>query len=675
MGGLSSYRPARIPAGRQDAAKGASVAEEPGNARPSTARGYGETGERLLEAGESLLAYDTLAGGLKQFPGDVRLRQLLALSLARTGASRLANQILTELANEGVADEETLGLLGRTHKDLWTDSSDDQERRHHLGLAFRYYREAHERSQGYWSGINAATMALLLGRREEAAKLAGRVREQCLNLRKRPKGRENPYWLLATLGEAALLLGNQTEAEDWYSQASALARRRLGDVASTRRNARLIGRYLGLDAGRLDACLHIPSVVVFSGHLIDRPGRNGPRFPPQLEPAVRDAIREWLRSADAGFGYAAAACGSDILFLEALLEAGTEAHVVLPYNRDQFLEDSVDIVPGSNWAARYEQVLARAAGVITASDHRMAGGGRSYEYGFLILDGYAAMRADELDTELVCLAVWDGLPGDGPGGTAGSVERWRASGRHVEVIDLAAIRGQHGLDLTPVPGPAPPIAAAGAPPGDPAFEPEIVGLLFGDVRGFSRLTEEQIPAFVTQVLGAVATELARSPHRPLLANTWGDGLYFVFRTVQETGEFALQLSEAMRGVDWAARGLPADLGLRIGLHTGPVYACLDPVTGRRNYLGAHVSRAARIEPITPPGEVYASGAFAALARTEQVREFVCAYVGQTPHAKGYGTFPTYVVHHRRQRQGQVPPAYTASATTSGRRVPLSAEEP
>jgi class 3 adenylate cyclase len=632
---------------------------EPG--RFPTARGYSAEGERRLEEGAPLMAYDTLAAGLKHFPGDTRLRQLLALALARTGASRMANQLLTTLASEGLADEETLGLLGRTHKDLWADSSDDEERRHHLGMAFRYYLEAHERSRGYWSGINAATMGLLLGRRKEATGLATRVREQCLDIRKVAGAGKDSYWLLATLGEAALLLGNWTEAEDWYSRASTLAGRRLGDVASTRRNARLIGRHLGLDGTRLDACLHIPRVAVFAGHLIDRPGRATPRFPPELEPAVRDAIREWLRTADAGFGYAAAACGSDILFLECLLEAGIEAHVVLPYNRDQFREDSVEIVPGGNWGARYDDVLTRAAEVITASDHRMTGGGLSYEYGFLVLDGTAAVRADELDTELVCLAVWDGLPGDGPGGTGSSVERWRASGRRLDVVDLAAIRRRHSL----APEPAAP-AASGASEdraGHPAFEPEIVGLLFGDVRGFSRLTEEQIPPFVTHVLGAVAAELARWPNPPLMANTWGDGLYLVFPSVRETGAFGLQLSEAMRGVDWAAWGLPADLGLRIGLHTGPVYSCLDPVTGRRNYIGAHVSRAARIEPIAPPGEVYASGAFAALARAEQVREFVCAYVGQTPHAKGYGTFPTYVVH-RRRGEGRLPPAQTASAAAS-----------
>jgi class 3 adenylate cyclase len=88
-------------------------------------------------------------------------------------------------------------------------------------------------------------------------------------------------------------------------------------------------------------------------------------------------------------------------------------------------------------------------------------------------------------------------------------------------------------------------------------------------------------------------------------------------------------------------GLLSGLSLRIALHAGPVYKFTDPVTGDRSYGGTHVSRAARIEPITPPGQVYASEAFAALAAAQGLRSFNLDYAGQTPMAKGYGTFPTY----------------------------------
>jgi hypothetical protein len=75
--------------------------------------------ESLLNRGEPLAAYDTLAAGLRRFPADVRLRQLQALALARTGAGRLAVEVLEGLVHEGHADEETLGMLARTYKDRW----------------------------------------------------------------------------------------------------------------------------------------------------------------------------------------------------------------------------------------------------------------------------------------------------------------------------------------------------------------------------------------------------------------------------------------------------------------------------------------------------------------------------------------------------------------------------
>lgn len=76
------------------------------------------------------------------------------------------------------------------------------------------------------------------------------------------------------------------------------------------------------------------------------------------------------------------------------------------------------------------------------------------------------------------------------------------------------------------------------------------------------------------------------------------------------------------------------VSLRIALHAGPVYEFQDPITGDRTYGGSHVNRAARIEPITPPGQVYASEGFAALSAVRCPDSFVCEYAGQTPLAKG-----------------------------------------
>lgn len=114
----------------------------------------------------------------------------------------------------------------------------------------------------------------------------------------------------------------------------------------------------------------------------------------------------------------------------------------------------------------------------------------------------------------------------------------------------------------------------------------------------------------------------------------------VFENTERAGLFALGLHERLTSTEWVKYGLPETLALRIGLHAGPVYSCADPVTRQPTFTGVHVTRAARIEPITPPGKIYVSEEFAALAEAEGVRGFRCEYVGVTPAAKAYGEYPT-----------------------------------
>ncbi|NEQ33558.1 MAG: DUF4071 domain-containing protein, partial [Leptolyngbya sp. SIO4C5] len=296
---------------------------------------YQTLGNAFLLAGEPLIGYDILAEGRKHWPQDLRIRQLLALALARSGATLSANRLLLQLVQEHPRNEETLGLLARTHKDLWSQATEAASQKLHLRLAAQYYQQAYRLNRSIWTGINGATMALLQGQVEYAQAFAQQVRHQCLSQLDKVQATSDRYWLLATLGEAALILGNLAEAEDCYGQAVAVGQRQFGNLSSSRRNALLIAQYLNLDLSQIKRWFQLPRVVVFCGHMIDRPDRPVPRFPPDLAPRVYQAIRDRLQQLNARLGYASAACGSDILFLEALLELQGELHVVLPFEREQ----------------------------------------------------------------------------------------------------------------------------------------------------------------------------------------------------------------------------------------------------------------------------------------------------------------------------------------------------
>ncbi|MEY2479745.1 MAG: hypothetical protein QOI04_672 [Verrucomicrobiota bacterium] len=601
---------------------------------------YQLLGERILKQGEPLLAYDVITQGLAARPADVRLRQLQGLSLARSGATDRAGRVLEELRDENHASEETLGMLARTYKDRAAAAQDRHKAGKLLRLAAETYGEAHKLSGGYWTGINAATTALLIEKKDHAAKLAATVRDSCLTELRQTRG--DKYWLFATLGEAALILRDFPQARDWYAQAGQLGRRRFGDLQSSRRNARLLLDYWKIESPEIERALQIPRLIVFAGHMIDQPDRAGPRFPARLEPAVAREIKTEIESIGAGLGYASAACGSDILFLEAMLERGDEIVVVLPYEREEFIRDSVDLVPNSNWGARFERVLTQASRVVMASPQRLEIGGISYDYTNQLLLGLASIRASQLNTELVPLAVWDRAPGDGSGGTASVVKQWRDAGLAVRIIDVTRLQNQAAARAKKNKRPKPKTKPSRTQTPD-KFHSRVMSMLFADAVAFSKLTEQQVPLFVRHFLGGIGKLVAKTARAVVEKNTWGDGIYLVFSDVEAAGRLALDICDFVTTVQWEGHGLPKALNLRIGLHAGPVYEFTDPITRRTSHSGTHVSRAARIEPITPAGQVYASEAFAALAAAKPVRGFTCDYAGQTPMAKGYGIFPTYHV--------------------------------
>jgi class 3 adenylate cyclase len=176
-----------------------------------------------------------------------------------------------------------------------------------------------------------------------------------------------------------------------------------------------------------------------------------------------------------------------------------------------------------------------------------------------------------------------------------------------------------------------------------AASSRIAGILFADVVGFSELSDSQVVHFYYEFQGGVARLLAMTHYPPLVRNTWGDGLYLIFPRVRDAGLFALELCAMISGTDWADVDLPPNLSVRVGLHAGPLFDFSDRVTGQLTLGGKHVMRAARIEPVTPPGMVYATQEFAALAAAYGVTDFYCEPVGRVRLAKKAGVMPLFSV--------------------------------
>jgi class 3 adenylate cyclase len=268
----------------------------------------------------------------------------------------------------------------------------------------------------------------------------------------------------------------------------------------------------------------------------------------------------------------------------------------------------------------------------------MPGSATGFEYCNLAMCGLARLFARSLDLEITPLAVWDGFAG-APGGTGSFVRYWRSHRASVKVVPIA----------TKAPSMLTEAFETEANNDDDEFEAwvrasgrqEIKAIMFADVVGYSKLPETVIPKYVAQFNQRVSRLMADSSSAPINVNTWGDGLFFVFNGVEDAGRFALDLRDLVLTTDWVDLGLPRNLSIRIGVHAGPVYVNFDPVVRQISFTGAHVSRAARIEPITHEGEVFVSEEFAALALADQSKGFTCDLVGTTALAKSYGLFRVY----------------------------------
>lgn len=571
---------------------------------------------RGLEArGELLAAHDAAMQGLAAFPGDPWLAHRAVLMLAKAGATGRAAAEYERLGLSRSLEPDIAALGARIAKDQAL-AAPAASRAGLLARAADLYEAIHLRGGGYYPGVNAATLRHLAGQREAAAVLARHVLADC-----REAG-PGDYFRWASAAEAALVLGD-VDAARTALDAAARAGGDHAARASTRRQLRLLCEASGEDTAWLSV-LAPPAVAHFTGHRVSDEGVAG-RFPAVEEARVAAELRAALARHDVGFGYGALASGADLLVAEALLDRGAELHVVLPVPKDDFV--ALSVAPsGEAWVRRFEACLARASSVTEATADPLMGHEWIFAYGSYLAMGLAALRARFLDAEALQLAVWDGEDAGGVAGTGFDVRTWRAAGRETVVVP---------------PRPAGTAAPAAARPAAPREgERELRAMLFGDIQGFSKLSESQVRAFVDHVLGAFAGVLSQYGSDVRYRNTWGDGLFVVLADAEVAARCALTLQAAMAAIDLRQVGLPDSLALRLGGHFGPVFEATDPVLGLINCFGAHVSRTARIEPVVPPGEVYVSEAFA--ARLALSREgFACDYVGVVPAAKGYGHLRMY----------------------------------
>lgn len=348
-------------------------------------------------------------------------------------------------------DAETQALLGRLDKDEWVESwrskeSAPEQMRVDAGYeesllrtAIESYWQAFRCNPGhYYSGINALTLMHLYSDlvqdnryQFEAETMAGAVRFAA-TCEPAPS-----FWSLATLGGLEVLVGSPISVTKAYRDAVAKAEKDWFALNSTLSQLQLL-KDLEFNSENVNAGIAVfekalarltqpaaqwqpQKVFLFSGHMVDKPDRDPPRFPHNKTGIASEKIAEALAALGAGeedLALTQGAAGGDILFAEACAKINVRVQLLQPFPEAEFIQRS--ILPsdqGESWRARYFKLkvqLPFAPRSMSDALGPLPKGIDPYERCNLWLL-YTALACGIDKVRFICL--WNGGGGDGLGGT------------------------------------------------------------------------------------------------------------------------------------------------------------------------------------------------------------------------------------------------------------------
>ncbi len=552
--------------------------------------------ETLINQGRFFEAHNLAGIQLESSPDNFRLKQLFALSMSKSGASMDAMNFLEPIYDQNKKDSETAGILGGVYKELFKKTEDSK----YAYLSRDIYLNNFEITGDYYTGINAATMSVIARESNKGREIAAEV------IKSLEKG-ENDFWELATLGEAWLLCRDSANAIKFYTRARKMAGQNWGKISSVYVQLWLLNHYTTVPIEVLEV-FSPPVFAAFAGHMIDESNRTDARFPPDIGDKVKTAIAAEIARLNIQIGFCSLACGADILFAEAMLEAGAKINVYLPFNKDDFIETSIGFA-GDQWVKRFESIINQGDVKYTTSEKYLGDDVLFSLQGKVIL-GSSVLQANLLHSKPFLITVLSEKDKTSRvGGTRAMVNLWPYKDKMININpdnfrsnSIGEIKSETSTIESEIK--------------EKAINRQILYILFADIVGLSRIDEEKAPYFIHNVWGTLAERMKDLFIKPLVLNTFGSTLFSVFSSGNRIMEFASFLREVIDGFDYKEAGLTENIEMKIGLHAGPVYLGTDPLSKQMNSYGTHIARASSIQAHTLPGTIYASEQFSAVLTLE-----------------------------------------------------------
>jgi class 3 adenylate cyclase len=561
--------------------------------------------KQFIARGDLLRAFDHACSLVKVLPESEKLKQQALLALARSGAVDHAQRLFEEWGLGRSDDTDILALEGRLAKDRALRLT-GEARRAAMSDAAAAYQTVNARKPSYYPAINAATTTLLSGDVETASDLARQVLTDPAIIA------ATDYWSMATRAEAACIIGDLDIAASDVRHAAALNADH-SERATTRKQLRLILAETGIDGDR-SVSLLAPLAAPLTVHFASASSRSGGwSASADAEREMRSAIEAVIAETKPASAFGSVGTPAEIIFAEAALDAGSDLEIVLPV-RLPALKAAIAKEAGDAWANRLETCCTRAQRLVLTSDDPEAAEASHTDFAARVAMGLTLLRAQHLDGEAIQILLQDTNQLDAKS------DAWAERPRRI--VDLSGF----------VPS---------GPANDALDHRPTHALIFADILGFSALQERLLPVFwetVMTVIGAVAEQ---NKDVVFERNTWGDAVLLVCKDARSAARICIEVQRQLAKVDARRFGRDEPPAMRIGAHYGPVFTGWDPIVQKQTHYGRALSKAARIEPITPPGGVYVSEPFAAILLLETGGEYQCTYVGTVPLAKSYGDFRMY----------------------------------
>lgn len=529
--------------------------------------------ESLINQGRYFEARSLAAATLKITP-LLRVQQLYALAVSKSGVPKAALEFLEPIYRAHTDDPETAGIMGGIYKEMFRK---DQDTKYAL-LSRDTYLKNFSITQNYYTGINAATMSAIAGQVSKGREIASEV----IKLMEQPPA---DFWHQVTLAEAYLLTKDREKALSAYFEAKKMAGTDWGKVSTVHNQLWLLNHYVPVPKEVLRV-FNPPGVVSFIGHMIDHPSRTRPRFPASIENQVRDAIASAINTLNAKIGFCSLACGSDIIFAEAMAAAGGEVNIWLPFAKQDFIEASVRFA-GGNWLDRFENLLARFP--VTYITHDLyAGFDDLFSFQNRVIFGSAIIRSSMNHTEPTLLTVLSETDLRlKEGGTRDTVNLWPYPSRYVNINpDNYVVQGIATPQIAPIKAEPAPVY--------PSMDRPVLYAVCADLPGSS--PEEQAKAW---------EEIEKKIDLPILAPVtfeMSDMMMVSFRSILGAMDLAKVILKFMKSHFMADR-------LRMSLYASPIL--LEPgANEKEKAIAAQSAKQIReLHSLIPTGAVFAFARF------------------------------------------------------------------